>query len=69
MSRDPRNYKNPDAFDPERFLGSEPELDPRKYVFGYGKRFCAGLSSPVFFITCFSGQGSLRHRFAEEIHL
>lgn len=42
MSRDPRNYRNPDVFDPERFLGSEPELDPRKYAFGYGKRACPG---------------------------
>jgi cytochrome P450 len=42
MSRDPRNYNNPDKFNPERFLGPEPELDPRKYIFGFGRRKCPG---------------------------
>lgn len=42
MSRDPRNYNNPYVFNPERFLGDDPELDPRKYVFGYGRRICPG---------------------------
>jgi hypothetical protein len=45
MSRDPRNYKDPDRFDPTRFLGSNPELDPRAYVFGFGRRICPGVYS------------------------
>jgi cytochrome P450 len=43
MSRDPRYYKNPEVFDPTRFLGSEPELDPRVYFFGFGRRICPGM--------------------------
>lgn len=42
ISRDPRNYNNPHTFNPDRFLGPKPELDPRKYVFGFGRRICPG---------------------------
>ncbi|KAI0720646.1 cytochrome P450 [Fomitopsis betulina] len=46
MSRDERMYDNPDEFRPERFLDLKPEvmerLDPRKYVFGHGRRICPG---------------------------
>jgi cytochrome P450 len=42
ISRDPRNYKDPFVFNPSRFLGSEPELDPNEYVFGFGRRVCSG---------------------------
>jgi cytochrome P450 len=42
MARDSRQYRNPDAFDPSRFMGDKPELDPRSYVFGFGRRICPG---------------------------
>jgi cytochrome P450 len=30
------------VFNPDRFLGSNPELDPRAYIFGFGRRICPG---------------------------
>lgn len=42
MRQDSRKYSHPQAFDPERFMGPEPELDPRTYVFGFGRRICPG---------------------------
>jgi len=38
MSRDPLVYKDPETFNPSRFLGDEPERDPALYVFGFGRR-------------------------------
>lgn len=43
MSRDPLVYESPEAFNPERFLGGQPEADPREYIFGFGRRICPGL--------------------------
>jgi cytochrome P450 len=53
MMRDPRNYRRPEIFDPERFLGPEPELDPRTCIFGFGRRACPGrlLADQNMFIT------------------
>ena len=48
MSRDPRTYKNPDSFDPSRFLGENPELDPRSYFFGFQQK-CKGNFDTAFF--------------------
>jgi cytochrome P450 len=42
MSRDVRNYEKPEVFNPDRFLGDNSELDPRAYVFGFGRRACPG---------------------------
>lgn len=42
MSRDPEVYTNPETFNPERFMGSDPEIDPRTFVFGFGRRICPG---------------------------
>lgn len=39
---DPANYKNPDVFLPERFLGEKPEMDPATLCFGFGRRICPG---------------------------
>ena len=38
MARDPSVYADPEMFNPTRFLGSQPERDPRLYVFGFGRR-------------------------------
>ena len=37
---DPDSYINPLEFNPERFLGEDPEPDPRETAFGYGRRIC-----------------------------
>lgn len=42
MLFDPEVYPNPDVFDPERFLGENQQLDPRKVCFGWGRRSCPG---------------------------
>ncbi|KAI0677671.1 CyP450 monooxygenase [Trametes maxima] len=42
LSRDPQEYPDPEEFRPERFLGSNPAKDPMAYVFGSGRRICAG---------------------------
>ncbi|TBU25958.1 cytochrome P450 [Dichomitus squalens] len=46
LSRDPEVYPNPSTFDPERFLpapnGTLTQMDPRKFVFGFGARVCPG---------------------------
>ncbi|THU82832.1 cytochrome P450 [Dendrothele bispora CBS 962.96] len=42
MSRDPEVYSDPETFNPGRFLGSNPEPDPREIVFGFGRRICPG---------------------------
>ncbi|KAG1902565.1 cytochrome P450 [Suillus fuscotomentosus] len=43
MSRDKGMYPDPLEFRPERFLGPSPQLDPRKFIFGFGRRRCPGL--------------------------
>ncbi|KDQ64909.1 hypothetical protein JAAARDRAFT_28565 [Jaapia argillacea MUCL 33604] len=39
----PDTYTNPMEFNPDRFLGENPPPDPREYVFGFGRRICAGM--------------------------
>ena len=39
-------YPNPSVFDPERFMarpGIEPQVDPKKWIFGFGRRVSARL--------------------------
>ncbi|KAG1804548.1 cytochrome P450 [Suillus subaureus] len=46
MLNDPQTYANPSQFNPERFLdnnGKDPELEPHKICFGFGRRICPGL--------------------------
>ncbi|THH14867.1 hypothetical protein EW146_g5517 [Bondarzewia mesenterica] len=46
MLHDPRTYKNPETFNPQRFLetnGRPAEQDPRLYCFGFGRRICPGM--------------------------
>jgi len=46
MSRDPSIYPEPEEFLPERYEGMDAETakltDPRKFVFGFGRRVCPG---------------------------
>lgn len=45
FTHDPATYPDPDAFRPERHIRTathEPEPDPRRFVFGFGRRVCAG---------------------------
>ncbi|KAG7441676.1 cytochrome P450 [Guyanagaster necrorhizus] len=53
MSRDPEFYPHPDVFDPTRFLGPSPQLDPREVTFGFGRRICPGqhLAEASIFLT------------------
>lgn len=39
---DPKVYKNPELFEPERFLAPRREPDPDRDAFGYGRRVCPG---------------------------
>jgi len=40
--RDPVAYPNPEEFNPERFLGPNPQQNPHLYAFGSGRRICPG---------------------------
>jgi len=45
MTRSVEVYKNPEIFDPTRYIKTEhhePELDPRNLIFGFGRRICPG---------------------------
>lgn len=42
FTHNPSIYKDPMVFNPDRFLGSEPELDPGQLSFGFGRRACPG---------------------------
>ncbi|KAL5637726.1 hypothetical protein ACGC1H_002106 [Rhizoctonia solani] len=40
---DPNTYPDPYTFQPERYLQNHPAPDPRKYIFGFGRRVCPGI--------------------------
>ncbi|KAG8991006.1 hypothetical protein FRB90_001498 [Tulasnella sp. 427] len=42
ISRDPNIYQDPSTFDPSRFVQNSSILDPRDFVFGFGRRACPG---------------------------
>jgi len=45
ITRDKEMYPNPSVFDPDRFIarpGFEPQIDPKKWIFGFGRRVCPG---------------------------
>lgn len=54
MLHDPRIYPHPDKFDPERFIGPNAQPDPRRVVFGFGRRTCvgSGLADASIYISC-----------------
>ncbi|THH29298.1 hypothetical protein EUX98_g4897 [Antrodiella citrinella] len=42
MSRDEDVYSDPETFLPERFMNTNDALDPKGFVFGFGRRLCPG---------------------------
>lgn len=48
MSRDTKYYDDPEQFNLGRYLGDSKELDPYRYVFGFGRR-CATLLGWITF--------------------
>ncbi|KIK64105.1 hypothetical protein GYMLUDRAFT_40354 [Collybiopsis luxurians FD-317 M1] len=54
MNHDPEVYSDPMSFKPERFMGPNPESDPRDSCFGFGRRICPGrvLADASVFISC-----------------
>lgn len=50
MMNDPRTYKNPEVFNPLRYIGKKPESDPRAWAFGFGRRVCPGETARSLFI-------------------
>lgn len=45
FTHDPETYPDPTIFRPERFIksdGHEPEPDPHRLAFGFGRRVCPG---------------------------
>lgn len=66
ITRDMKVYPDASSFDPERFLGDNAQLDPRKIVFGFGRRVCPGKGTQSCFpllrrLKC----GSVGAHFAE----
>ncbi|KAG9090777.1 hypothetical protein FS749_000303 [Ceratobasidium sp. UAMH 11750] len=53
MSRDERVYRNPEDFDPDRYLDPDVPVAPG---FGWGRRLCAGIhyANASLFITVVS---------------
>ncbi|KAI0040058.1 cytochrome P450 [Auriscalpium vulgare] len=39
---DPAVYKDPMVFNPDRFMGPNPEMHPAEYFFDFGRRVCPG---------------------------
>lgn len=50
ICEDPVRYKNPAEFRPERFMGPNPEMNPRETMFGYGRRECPGVNFSTSFL-------------------
>lgn len=42
IGHDESVYPNPMTFDPSRYIGENPQPDPYKFVFGFGRRICPG---------------------------
>ncbi|KAG9118574.1 hypothetical protein FRC07_006852 [Ceratobasidium sp. 392] len=42
LMREPSTYPDPHTFNPDRFLKKVPDPDPRRFLFGFGRRVCPG---------------------------
>ncbi|KAG8984768.1 hypothetical protein FRB90_005122, partial [Tulasnella sp. 427] len=42
LARDPTIYDSPSTFNPDRFINNPDILDPRDFIFGFGRRICPG---------------------------
>ncbi|KAG8717383.1 hypothetical protein FRC08_007580 [Ceratobasidium sp. 394] len=42
LMHEPTTYPDPDTFNPDRFLKQTPDTDPRRFLFGFGRRVCPG---------------------------
>lgn len=42
IMHEPSLYPDPDTFNPGRFLKQTPDPDPRRFLFGFGRRACPG---------------------------
>ncbi|KXS93762.1 hypothetical protein AC578_4729 [Pseudocercospora eumusae] len=53
FAHDAEIYPEPSTFNPNRFLGDKPEMDPRNFIFGFGRRICPGklLADASLFLT------------------
>ena len=60
MGRDPNYYADPSEFNPERFLGADPEPDPYVFAFGFGRRY-VHRKAPASLLTLID-QGYVRGR-------
>ncbi|KAG8965056.1 hypothetical protein FRC05_003371 [Tulasnella sp. 425] len=44
VSRNPTIYSDPCSFNPDRFIDDPDILDPREWIFGFGRRSCPGMN-------------------------
>ncbi|KLO17020.1 cytochrome P450 [Schizopora paradoxa] len=53
FTHDPSRYREPTKFNPERFLGENPEPDTHDISFGFGRRICPGkeLADAILFVS------------------
>ncbi|KLO06300.1 cytochrome P450 [Schizopora paradoxa] len=53
FTHDPARYHEPAKFNPERFLGKNPEPDSYDNAFGFGRRICPGkeLADAILFVS------------------
>ncbi|KAG8752266.1 hypothetical protein FRC12_012051 [Ceratobasidium sp. 428] len=42
LMHEPSTYPDPHTFNPDRFLKQNPNTDPRRFLFGFGRRVCPG---------------------------
>ncbi|KAL1745589.1 cytochrome P450 [Schizophyllum fasciatum] len=56
LSRDEKEYPEPHTFNPERYLGENPQRSPLDWVFGFGRRVCPGrlMAQESMFVVCAS---------------
>jgi cytochrome P450 len=43
MMHDENIWPEPFNFSPERYLGADPQRNPREVCFGFGRRICPGM--------------------------